>query len=131
MKTNNLYKLNKNLDLKNENFLVKKGTLVTVSTKYNETDETIPTVVSLKFGNIIGEYQFEEVELNKHLENKVFKLLAPPLFKIGDSVKVPDFGSLCGIINEIKQDALKGHRYVVVFSGKRYTILESRLSSCP
>jgi hypothetical protein len=49
MNTNTMYKLSKNLDLQNENFLVKKGTIVTVSKLFDETDNNKPTVVSLKF----------------------------------------------------------------------------------
>ena len=129
MNTNTIYKLNKNLDLKNENFLVKKGTLVTVSKKFNETDKNIPTVISLKFKNIIGEYQFDQKEIDEQLKSNVLKLV-DTRFIVGDSVKVVDFGDECGEVVEIKPDTLSGHRYIVIFSGKRYTCLERNLSNC-
>lgn len=129
MKTNTIYKLNKNLDLKNENFLVKKGTYLTVLEKFNEIDKDKPTILSLKFRNIIGEYQFEENELNKQFSKNVFKLIETK-FKINDSVKTDDFGTVCGIIVEIKPDEISGHRYVVIFNGKKFTYLEEQLSRC-
>lgn len=129
MNTNTIYKLSKNLDLKNENFLVKKGTIVTISKLFNETDNNTPTVVSLKFENIIGEYQFDENDIKTQLENNVFKLLVTK-FNVGDSVKTQDFGEQCGEIIEIKPDVLNGHRYIVVFSGDRYIYFESQLFKC-
>lgn len=129
MKTNSIYKLNKNLDLKNENFLVKKGTYVMVLEKFNEIDKDKPTVLSLKFKNIIGEYQFEEKELEKQFSNNTFKIINTK-FKINENVKTDDFGSECGKIVEIKPDEISGHRYVVVFLEKRYTFLEEQLSRC-
>lgn len=129
MKTNNIYKLTKNLDLKNENFLVKKGTVVTVLEKFNEIDKNKPTVISLKFENIIGEYQFDESEIETHIKNNVFKTLITK-FKVNDKVKTSDFGDECGTIVEIKPDILAGYRYIVVFSGKKYIYFESQLSNC-
>jgi hypothetical protein len=129
MERNTVYKLNKNLDLKNENFLVKKGTLVSISEKFNEIDNGKPTVVSLKFENIIGEYQFDEKELEELLEKNVFKSVVTK-FKVNDSVKTVDFGNNCGVIVEIKPDAIMGYRYIVVFSGKRYIYFEKQLSKC-
>jgi hypothetical protein len=130
MNTNTMYKLSKNLDLQNENFLVKKGTIVTVSKLFDETDNNKPTVVSLKFENIIGEYQFDENDIKSQLENNILKLLVTK-FNVGDSVKTPDFGEECGIILEIKADALAGQRYIVVFSEQKFICLENQLSKCP
>jgi len=129
MNTNTIYKLSKNLDLKNENFLVKKGTIVTISKLFNETDNNTPTVVSLKFENIIGEYQFDENDIKTQLENNVFKLLVTK-FKVGDRVKTKDFAEECGKIVEIKPDVLSGHRYIVVFSQERYIYIETQLFKC-
>lgn len=130
MERNRIYKLNKNLGLKNENFLIKKGTTVTVLEKFNEIDNDKPTLVSLKFENIIGEYQFDEKELEKKFKNNYFELLNTK-FKINDKVKVPEFGNECGIIVKITLEAgTDKFSYVVVFSGERYTIIESRLSNC-
>lgn len=130
MERNTVYKLNKKLELKNENFLVKKGTIATIFEKFNEIDNDKPTVVSLKFENIIGEYQFDEKELEELLEKNVFKSVVTK-FKVNDSVKTADFGNECGIIVKITlESGTDKFSYVVVFSGIRYTISESRLSKC-
>lgn len=130
MERNTVYKLNKNLDLKNENFLVKKGTIVTILEKFNEIDNDKPTVVSLKFENIIGKYQFDEKELKAFYDKNFFKIYSVPLYSKNDCVK--DITGKKGIVDvEPEFDiATKEWEYKVNYNGVIKPRLERQLSRC-
>lgn len=89
MKTNQSFLLEKDLDLENENFIVKKGTLVHIVTLYDKNDKKAPTVVGIKFGNINGTYHLEE-NLVKDLVKSGSMTAVSRQFDIGDCVITPD-----------------------------------------
>ena len=60
MKKDSIYILNKNLDLKEDNLMVKKGNLLKISNLFDETDKELPTIVNIKLKNLNGHYQMEE-----------------------------------------------------------------------
>src|SRR6478736_3497845 len=92
MEPQKTYSLNEDLNLENENFSVKKGTLLTVSDTYNLNDNNIPTMVGVKFQNINGNYLFEEGNFSNLIENNQLTAIPDAVFRIGDCVNSSSHG---------------------------------------
>jgi hypothetical protein len=129
MKTNKSYTLNENLELKNENFIVKKGTGVTVTNLYNKTDMTIPTVLGVKFDNINGNYHFNETEFKTLLDNNALTPQPNHKYNNGDRVKLSN--GVCGTVESATYYTLGGWLYEVNGDdGNNYKDFEKNISKC-
>lgn len=127
MKTNQSYLLEKDLDLENENFIVKKGTLVHIVNLYDKNDKKAPTVVGIKFGNINGTYHLGE-ELVKNLVKSGSMTAVARRFNVGDCVLTPD-GE--GKVKSHFLDPLLSWLYGVNLNeGDAFIYKESELDNC-
>ncbi|MHA3786855.1 hypothetical protein ACX0HA_01495 [Flavobacterium hauense] len=120
------YKLNKNFDLPEENFIIKKGTFVSITDIYNENDASIPTVLSVNFKGINGSYNikqeyFNQLKLDGHLKALV------PKFNKGDCVT---YSTEKGIVMTRKPDQWNNFMYGVKFSSTSLLLPEDLLKSC-
>jgi hypothetical protein len=124
MKT--FYSLSENLDLRDENFIVKKGTLVSVVGESNSYKQS-PSVLKLNFDNIDGNYHMAHSEFEDLvLANKLTKLTAK--FDVGDCVSHKKYGK--GIVESRRPDPFFGYSYNVKFDSGLLGILEQNLSEC-
>ncbi|MCY1223455.1 hypothetical protein D3C87_364780 [compost metagenome] len=127
MKTNQSYLLEKDLDLENENFIVKKGTLVHIVNLYDKNDKKAPTVVGIKFGNINGTYHLGE-DLVKNLVKSGSMTAVARRFNVGDCVLTPD-GE--GKVKSHFLDPLLSWLYGVNLNeGDAFIYKESELDNC-
>lgn len=127
-----LYLLNENLELPNQSFIVKKGTKVRVNSIYNERDDAEPTIISMSFDNINGNYtinydDFEDLLQSQQLSKIVVR------YNVGDCVKVNlDEGYVQGTIKAFVgyNTFVKDYEYEVEVATKVYTDFEKNLRSC-
>lgn len=131
MKLNKSYSLNEDLNLENENFSVKKGTLLTVFEMYNINDNEIPTFVGVKFQNINGNYLFEEEAFTNLLQNNKMAVIPEAKFHIGDSVNSDTHGQ--GIVKTSHYDNNLLHCWIygVKFTNSAYSVSEDTLNPTP
>lgn len=130
MKPQKSYSLNEDLNLENENFSVKKGTLLTVADTYNLNDENIPTMVGVKFQNINGNYLFEEGTFSNLLENNQLTAIPDAIFHIGDCVNSSSHGQGTVKTSYYDNNLLHCWIYGVQFSNTSYAVSEDTLSPC-
>lgn len=129
MKANQKYILNKNLDLNNENFLVKKGTLLEITKLFDESDTSIETKVGLKFDKINGDYLMDENIFKNHLVNDSLKLIKNSLFNIGDCVVHITYG-ICKVDDIWYDFYMKFYLYTIINSQDKYTVIEKEIKPC-
>ena len=129
MRTNQAYTVNKNLELKNENFIIKKGTAITVTNLYNKADATIPTVLGVKFENINGNYHFNEMEFKTLLDNNALTPQPNRMYNNGERVKLSN--GVCGTIESAIYYTLGGWLYEVNGDdNNNYKDFEKNISQC-
>jgi hypothetical protein len=129
MKANEKYFLNKNLDLKSENFLVKKGTLLEIVKLFDENDHDIETKIGVKFDNINGNYLIESSDFTNHLAANVIEKIPNPKFPENSCVTYADKGR--GVVSRLRYDSfLEFYMYEVTIAGKKYVTVESDLIAC-
>jgi len=128
MKT--LYLLKDNLDIPEQNFIVKKGTLAEINYVFDANDETVPTRLGLNFDNINGIYTLEKTHFDNLVDlNSITKMQSK--FNEGDCVTHTDLGT--GTIKSVdyKNFFLKDRYYYwVVFEKGDYYTEEGFLSPC-
>lgn len=128
MKANETYVLNNNLDLKDENFLVKKGTLFSVTHIYNKNDNTSPTMAGLKFDNINGIYNIDE-DTFQTLEQDNTIVSLNSIYEVGDCVINQSHGQ--GTVQSKWYDKNLGSwLYGVSFSANSFAVAEDTLMAC-
>lgn len=127
MKANQSFLLENDLDLENENFIVKKGTLLHVINLYDKADKKAPTIVGIKFGDINGTYHLEE-DLLKNLVKYGNMVAVSRQFNIGDCVMTPDGN---GTVKSHFLDPLLSWLYGVNLNkGGAFIYKENELNSC-
>jgi hypothetical protein len=127
MKTNQSFLLEKDLDLENENFIVKKGTILHIVNLYDKSDKKSPTVVGVKFGNINGTYHLDESLLKNLMKSGNMSAVARR-FNIGDCVVTPD-GE--GTVKSHFLDPLLSWMYGVnLKKGGAFIYRENELANC-
>lgn len=126
-----LYKLEENLELPEENFIIKKGSLVNVTNRFNVNDDQSPTILGISFAKINGTYTFNESDFNNLIFKNSIKALLPKFAK-GDCVKSSENGQ--GVVKDFKPENIFGdyvYMYTVNFnSGKTYDVAEEFLERC-
>lgn len=130
MKTNQKYILNKDLDLRNENFLVKKGTQLKVIRLFDEKDENMATKAGIKFDRINGNYLIDENDFNEKVADETFKLVSTQKYATASCVK----HSLNGngkIVKYWHDPDFDLHLYTVEFNSKIEVVLEKNLEAIP
>lgn len=130
MKTNDIYITGKNVDLENENFLIKKGTLLEVTNLFNETDPSIPTKVEFKIDKINGSYTLKEVEFKNLINSNAFKQIGTSKFKIGDCVIQISSNKQGTVISKQYYNSISSWLYGVNFDGEKIGVMENELRSC-
>lgn len=128
MKTNQSFLLENDLDLENENFIVKKGTLVHVVNLYDKTDKKAPTVIGIKFGNINGTYHLEE-DLVKNLVKSGSMTAVNRRLNIGDCVLTSDRGE-GKVKSHFLDPILLNWIYGVDIEGRTHVYEEDDLENC-
>lgn len=123
-----LYITKKNLVVPDENFTVKKGTLITLNNVFDETDKDRPTLVGVRFENIPGNYVFSENNFNDLISKGTIAVAAQNRFKVGDCVTVDNHGR--GKVKSVFLDRKHILYGVRLDSGKSIGCLESELSAC-
>lgn len=127
---NNHFQLKKDLNLIDENFTIKKGTLVNISNVFDEKDSDLPTIISLKFENISGNYNVKKIEFDKYLKENSLVEIKKSRFQIGNCVMID--GNKRGVVKSFFYDKmLKEYIYGVLLSNnKSIGVLEESLDSC-
>lgn len=130
MKANQKYILNTDLDLKNENFLVKKGTQLEILKLHDENDKYSTTKAVVKFQKINGNYFIEEREFCDRLLDNTLALKAEQKYSVGSCVKHTVNGN--GIILRYWHDPdFNLDLYTVEFNEKVEVVLEKNLQAVP
>lgn len=129
METNEIYLLKKNMQLENENFIVKKGTYLKVVGLHDASDDLIPTKVLVQFDKINGHYLINEVDFKNQLENNSLYPIAAPKYQINDCVTHQNHGN--GTVTLSNYDKiLKTYLYTVKFKTGSLVVLENDLRNC-
>lgn len=129
MKTNEIYILKKNMQLENENFIVKKGTHLKVVGLHDLSDDLIPTKIVVKFDKINGHYLFNEIDFKNQLQNNSLFPINAPKYQINDCVIHQNHGN--GKVSMSNYDKiLKTYLYTVKFKTGSLVVLENDLKSC-
>ncbi len=132
MKISNKYILNENLDLKGENFIIKKGTIMTLLNKFDQNDDDKPTSFGLKFENINGVYHANENYLNQLVTNNLITFQEQPRFSIGSCVKRVTNQGISGIVmsSTPDKDLINTWLYGVRFPNEDVILKENQLREC-
>lgn len=126
MKKDSIYILNKNLDLKEDNLMVKKGNLLKISNLFDETDKELPTIVNIKLKNLNGHYQMEENEFQNLLAAKTLLAIEPAKYKENDKVIHAVYGK--GTITFVKYHKyIRKWLYTVAFSSNTVVVNEAEI----
>lgn len=129
METNEIYLLKKNMQLENENFIVKKGTYLKVVGLHDVSDDLIPTKVVVQFDKINGHYLINEVDFKNQLENNSLYPITAPKYLINDCVTHQNHGN--GTVTLSNYDKiLKTYLYTVKFKTGSLVVLENDLRNC-
>lgn len=129
MNTKHVYQLNKNLDLQDENFIVKKGTHFEVLEVVVSKEEKESNKLIIKFNAINGTYILNEKDFETLLSKTELQLQVTSKFKINDCVTHTTYGD--GIVAKVEYDFLiKSYIYKVKFKPKDKAVVESEIEKC-
>ncbi|MGX7668920.1 hypothetical protein [Flavobacterium pedocola] len=129
MKANQKYVLNENLDLEDEIFLVKKGSLLEITKLYDATDNSIPTNVGIRFDNMHGHYVMNEMQFEKLEKKKIIQAIQPAKYQVGDCVTHTTFGQ--GSVDSVWYDSfMKFYLYRVTFTHGPMVTTEKEIQHC-
>jgi hypothetical protein len=119
MDTKHIYELHKNLDLKDEHFIVKKGTQFEIVDVLISKNEKSLTKLLIKFSGINGTYSLNEKDFDTLLSK----------FIVNDCVVHSTHGK--GTVAKVEYDfILKTFIYKVQFAIGERVVRESTLSGC-
>ena len=130
METNEKYILNKDLDLKNENFIVKKGTQLEVIKLFDENDKNVATKAGIKFDRINGNYLIEENDFNEKVAQNRIKLVSKQKYPINSCVNHTTNGD-GKVIKYWHDPDFNLDLYTVQFKNKLEVVLEENLKAIP
>ncbi|WP_284653281.1 hypothetical protein [Flavobacterium terrisoli] len=129
MKINQVYITTKNLDLENENFLVKKGTALQVTNIFDATDTSVPTKVEFKIDKINGNYTLDENKFKNYINDNVLFGAALSNFNVGDCVIHVVYGQGL-VISKQYYNSIDSWLYGVDFNGQKIGCTEEELTGC-
>jgi hypothetical protein len=129
MDTKHIYELHKNLDLKDEHFIVKKGTQFEIVDVLISKNEKSLTKLLIKFSGINGTYSLNEKDFDTLLSKTELQLRFKSKFIVNDCVVHSTHGK--GTVAKVEYDfILKTFIYKVQFAIGERVVRESTLSGC-